>query len=269
MTNHLFLKVTPNLLRTALLFLTLTAFSPRGFSQKTDSIKQEIQFKGTLSATNNGFSLIPTFSLGKPAVVTTFFVGSNKRRFSFEPEFRYSMEFKPWSFIFIWRYALVRKEHFQLKLGTHLPALNFVSGPVIKNGVEQEAIQARRFFPVFEVIPNWVIRKNFHLGMYLQYGHGFEKELTQHAYFFSLRPGFNYIPLTKHYYLRFNPQFYYLKLDAHDGIYTAASLTLARRNFPFSISTLMNKRIDSTIAGKGFDWNVSLTYSFANSYVKR
>ena len=251
-----------------LLVVTLSFFARVALSQTTNNKQQELNFKGTVSATNNGFSFIPTFSLGAPAVVTTFSI-STKKRLSFEPEFRYSMKFKPWSFIFIWRYSLIRKEKFQLKLGTHLPALSFISGPVVKNGITQDAIQARRFFPVVEVIPNWVIRKNIYLGAYAQYGHGLEKELAKHVYFFSLRPSFNHIRLTKQYFLRFNPQFYYLKLDEHDGIYTAAGLTLAKQGFPFSISTLMNKPLKTNIIGKGFDWNISLTYAFNKKYIKQ
>jgi hypothetical protein len=32
-------------------------------------------FTGNVSVTNNGFSLIPTFSLGKPALISTFSMG--------------------------------------------------------------------------------------------------------------------------------------------------------------------------------------------------
>ena len=251
-------------LRATSLFVLLLLATP-AFSQSTDSSKHLVFFKGNVSITNNGFSLIPSFSLGKPALVSTFSV-SGPRRFSFEPEFRYSLEGKPWSFIFIWRYKLIKREKFQLALGTHLPTLAFVSGPVIKNGVEQEAIQARRFFPVTELIPQYVFSKNISLGMYYLYGRGVEKELTRHTHFVSLRVGFNHIPLSKRYFLRFHPQVYYLKLDDHDGFYTTGILTLARQNFPLSVSTLVNKKLQSDIAGKDFDWNVSLVYSFGRNY---
>lgn len=246
-------------------FVLMTSF---GFCQSTDSTKHTLNFSGIVSATNNGFSLVPTFSLGEPAIVTIFNV-SGRGRLSFEPEFRYSMEFKPWSLVFIWRYKLVRKEKFQFTLGTHLPALNFISGPVVKNGVAQEAIQARRFFPVVEVIPNYVINKHFSLSLFYLYSIGMEKDVTRNNHFLSLRPSFNQIPLSKQYYLNLNLQFYYLKLDEPDGFYTAGGLTLARRDFPFSISTLMNKAIDSDVNAKNFDWNVSLNYAFGKSYVEK
>ncbi|MFN7115380.1 MAG: hypothetical protein ACK4TA_01195 [Saprospiraceae bacterium] len=235
---------------------------------QSDSTKQVLHFKGAVSLTNNGFSLVPTFSLGKPALVTIFNV-SGKGRLSFEPEFRYSLEFKPWSLIIIWRYKIVKKEKIQLTLGTHLPALNFVSNTVTKNGVEQEAIQARRFFPVVEVMPTYVVNKNISLGLYYLYSVGLEKELTKDNHFVSLQTSFNNIPLTKQYYLRFNPQLYYLKLDQRDGFYVAGGLTLARQNCPFSLAALTNKAIDSNIAAKDFDWNISLVYSFNHHFVRQ
>lgn len=257
-----------NFTRAILLFIILLNYKNL-FCQRPDSTKQTLNFKGTISATNNGFSLVPTFTLGKPALVTMFSV-SGRRRFSFEPEFRYSLEdFKPWSFIFIWRYQLIRKEKFQLKIGTHLPALNFTTPTVVINGVEEDIIKARRFFPVFEAIPTYKISENFSLGMYAQYGRGLEKEVTSKIYFISLRPSFNQIPLTKQLFLRIYPQFYYLKIGSNDGLYVASNLALAHKNFPISISTMMNKSIETKINAKKFDWSLNLNYTFGNSYVEK
>lgn len=257
------------LLKTAAFLLTFLHFSPVVFSQGKDSTKHTLNFRGSVSVTNNGFSLVPTFTLGKPALVTILNV-SGKKRLSFEPEFRYSLEdFKPWSFIFIWRYKLVRKEKFQFSVGTHLPALNFKTTPVVKNGVEEDVIQARRFFPVIEAIPNYRVSENFTLSMYCQYGRGMEKEVANDIYFISIRPDFSNIRLSKQFYLRLNTQFYYLKIAKNDGIYVAGGLTLAKRGFPLSVSTFMNQVLQTDIAGKNFDWNVSLVYSFDQKYIRQ
>lgn len=69
--------------------------------------------------------------------------------------------------------------------------------------------------------------------------------------------------------MRFNPQFFYLRIDDRDGFYTAAGLTLARQNCPFSISTFVNQKLESAIATKDFDWNVSLTYAFDRKFVRQ
>jgi len=237
----------------------LVAFS--ALAQHADTTrKRTVNFSGTLSITNNGFSLIPAFTLGKPAAVATLYAGGKK--LSFEPEFRYSLEGKPWSFIFIWRYKLIKKDKFQFTVGTHLPALNFKSDSVIRNGVEEEAIRARRFFPVIELAPAYIIRKDINVSIYYQYGRALEKELARNTHFVSLRTSFSNIALSKTIFMRFNPQAYYLKMDADDGFYFSSGLTLGMRKFPVAISSLVNTAIQTDIAGKKLDWNVSLVYSF-------
>ena len=55
-------------------------------------------FSGQVTVTNNGISLIPSFSLGEPAALFNLSMG--RGRFSFDPELRFALEGKPWSFIF-------------------------------------------------------------------------------------------------------------------------------------------------------------------------
>jgi hypothetical protein len=237
------------------------------FAQTQDSTKHVLNFTGAASVTNNGFSFIPSFSLGKPAAIFNFNVNSGKR-LSFEPEFRFALEGKPWSFIFIWRYKLINAEKFKLTVGTHLPALNFRTVPVVKNGVSLDVIQTQRFFPVAEVMPTYVVSKDISIGLFYLYGHSLEKDATKNTNFLSFRANFSRIGLGEQLYLRFNPQVFYLKTDALDGFYAAANLTLAKKDFPLFISTMMNKALKTDLAGKDFIWNLSLNYTFGTKYVK-
>ena len=81
-----------------LLLFGLSLLMHGSFAQRTDSTKAAGYFAGTISVTNNGLSFIPTFSLGDPAALFLLSVG--KERISFDPEFRFSREGKPWTFIF-------------------------------------------------------------------------------------------------------------------------------------------------------------------------
>ena len=60
---------------------------------KKDSAASIGHFGGAISVTNNGISLIPTFSLGKPAII--FDMSAGKRRLSFEPQLRFGLDGKP------------------------------------------------------------------------------------------------------------------------------------------------------------------------------
>nr|MBP6073208.1 hypothetical protein [Flavobacterium sp.]MBP6100608.1 hypothetical protein [Flavobacterium sp.] len=66
---------------------------------------QKNTFSGGITVTNNGISLLPTFTLGKPAAIFDFAVKS--KRWSFEPQLRFSLEGKPWSFVFWGRYKVI------------------------------------------------------------------------------------------------------------------------------------------------------------------
>lgn len=108
------------------------------FAQSAAGTEKLYHFDGSVSITNNGFSFIPSFSLGKPATVADLSIGGE--RFSFDPQFRFDLAgLKPWSFIFIWRYKLIQTEKFQMKVGAHLPAIAFreesldSGGETIKN----------------------------------------------------------------------------------------------------------------------------------------
>lgn len=257
-----------SLLQKALLLFVFLSLVHVSFSQKADSAKVVQHIAGAISVTNNGFSFIPTFSLGKPAAIFSLYMGGRGKRFSFEPEFRFALEGKPWSFIFVWRYKLVRTNKFQFTVGTHLPALNFRTVSVVKNGTTLDVIQTTRFFPVVEASPNYLIAKNVSVGSFYLYGHGVEPDVVQNTHFLSLRAGFSYIPLFKKLYLRFFPQAYYLKSDQKDGFYWASNIVLGLQKFPLSVSSMMNKVIETDVPGEDFQWNLGLIYSFGKDFVE-
>jgi hypothetical protein len=94
-----------NLCKNAFLLFVLFNLSFLAFSQKSDSTKVDNYFGGTVTVTNNGISLIPTFSIDKPAVLFDLTAGRGK--LSFEPQLRFSLDGKPWTFFFWWRYKLL------------------------------------------------------------------------------------------------------------------------------------------------------------------
>ena len=247
-------------------FFLLLLFFQSSFSQKTDSIKAIRHIGGAVSVTNNGISFIPNFTLGKPAAIFDLSVGGN--RLSFEPQFRFALEGTPWAFILWWRYKLVETDKLRIGLGAH-PAFHFKTSTFLTDSISIEIIGVKRYL-AGELSPNYLVTKNISIGLYYMYGHGIEKDAIRNTHFLALRSNFSNIKLTKQFFLRFNPQIYYLKMDKKDGFYFSSTLTLARINFPLSISSLINKNIQTEIpADKDFVWNVSLIYSFNKEYIER
>src|SRR4051812_24834633 len=77
-----------------LLVVVFSSLARISFSQKTDSTKKLNHFLAAVNVTNNGIAFVPAFSLGKPAVVFDVSAG---RRLSFDPQFRFALDGKPWN----------------------------------------------------------------------------------------------------------------------------------------------------------------------------
>jgi len=241
-----------------IILLILLHFNIAILAQHVDSLKQKIYFSGAISVTNNGISIIPSFSLGRPATIFDFVVRKNK--FSFEPQFRFAIEeAKPWSFVFWLRYKLIQNRKFKFGIGGH-PSTVFSNTAVTVNGISKDLITVRRFFAV-ELAPTLILSENASLGLYHLYSRGLA-EATKTTNYVGLIGNFSNIKLGKDYYLKVSPQAYYLQLDENDGFYATSTFTIAKKAFPLAISALMNKKIKSTIISDDFVWNVSLSYAY-------
>ena len=248
-------------------FLLLLVLFTKPSHSQVDTLRKTIRyFSGNLSITNNGISVIPTFTLGKPAGIFNIALGNN--RLSFEPELRFSLEGKPWSILLWWRYKIANGNRFKFNMGAH-PALVFRTTSTVTNGIQTNTIEAQRFLAA-ELSPNYFLTKNISIGLYYLYGHGIDDGSTKNTHFINFTSSFNNIKLTKQVLMRFSPQIYYLKMDKNDGVFFSSMLTLADKRFPFSISGFINKVIQTNIsASQNIVWNTTLTYSFQHSYLKQ
>jgi hypothetical protein len=213
---------------------------------------------GAVTVTNKGISTVPSFTLGKPAAV--FDVSIARRGLSFDPQFRFGLDGRPWSFLFWGRYKLVEGEKLNVTVGAH-PALSFRTIPVVTNGVSRDVITARRYLAT-ELAPTYALSNDVSVGLYHLYSYGVERDVAKHTNFLALRGSLTNVRLPEQLSLRFDPQVYYLRTDALDGFYLYAGATLAGRGLPLSLSTVVNRPIRSNVVGGGeFLWNVSARYA--------
>lgn len=233
--------------------------------QTSDSTKTIRHFSGTASVTNNGISLVPSFSLGKPAVIAVMSFGGE--RFSIDPDIRFGLDGKPWTFLFWARYKLFAKGKFRMNTGVHL-GLNFRTSDMIINGSPIETTVVRRYLSA-ELSPNYFVAKNISIGAYYLYSRGIDNGTVGNTHFITLNSNFTHIALTKQIYLRVNPQVFYLNQDDQTGQFFTNVLTLAKNNFPLAVSYLINKKLSGEIPGKDFISSLSLLYSFSRRYVPK
>jgi hypothetical protein len=249
---------TKTYFKQSLLFIAILLFAFTSFSQKTDSLNHPIQVSGAFTVTNSGISVIPTFTLGKPATIFDMVV--RKNHFSFEPQLRFAIEdVKPWSFVFWLRYRLVDNQKFKMSIGGH-PSTVFSNTIITTNGVTKEAITVRRYW-AGELSPTYALSKNVSVGVYYLYARGLA-DASRNTNFVALNSNFSNINLGGDFFMKAAPQVYYLKIDNNDGYYATSTFTLAKRHFPLAISSIVNKKIESNVPSDDFVWNVSLVYSY-------
>lgn len=240
-----------------ILFYALNVCSQSEESNKT-------QIAGKAGVTNKGISFIPNFSLEQPAAI--FNLSLEKGRFSFEPEFTFSLEEgRPWYQVYWLRYQLIEEDKFKLRAGGHL-GLNFAK--ILDSG-NNEVIKTERYL-VAELAPTYQISDKIMVGLQYMIAKGYDIGSNELQHFLALTANFSQIKLSKSMECEVSPQAFYLSsFDFGEGYYVASAFKLSRRNFPLSISSVMNQKISSSIAGKDFLWNVILTYSFGNGIISK
>jgi hypothetical protein len=256
------------LIKRVILVYMLSFFTHFANAQEPDSSKPVYHFSGNVSVTNNGFSLIPTFSLGKPATIAVLSLGGE--RFSLDPQFRFDLEgIKPWSFIFMWRYKLIQTDKFLVQAGLHFPAISFKEQTIEIDGETMERSIPSRFFSP-QLTSTYMLSSKIGVGLYYLFGLGLEEQnQARQTHFISMRAYFTQIAIGKQLFFSWNPQVYYLNMDGAGGYYVAQSLELGHHKIPVSFSTMMNIKLKSEIETKDFDWNISLIYSFRSEFTKK
>ncbi len=255
-------KTSSNYQKTYLVFVFIL-FQLFIAAQNQDSIKPELRhFSGIISATNNGISLLPNLTLGKPAVLCDLSFGKGK--LTFDPMIRFAMNGRPWGFILWWRYKLVQSKKFNMAVGAH-PAFIFRTKEFEDNGVKNNYTVVQRNF-ASEMTPTYTLSKNFSVGLHYLFAKNLDKVGFQYTNFVAFRTIINQ-DLSQKIHLNFVPQLYFLSLDKLSGYYVNSTISLKHKNFPIGLSSIMSQRIKSTVPGNPFVFNISLYYNFNNDYV--
>lgn len=222
-----------------------------------DSTAYRAEVSGLLTVSTKGISTIPSFTLGKPAAIADVSIARNG--LSFEPQFKFGLDGKPWAFLFWGRYRLLEGEKLRVTVGAH-PALNFRATRVTTGGAPREIIVARRYL-AGELSSGYSLSRRVSVGPYYLYGYGVEQDVAKHTHFVALRGSMTAPGLPAPYVVHFTPQAYYLKTGELDGTYLYAGLTLSKGAFPVYVSSVVNQVIRTDIAGDRLLWNVNLHYA--------
>lgn len=234
-----------------------------GYSQQTDSTQSTTTFSGSIGISNNGFSIIPSFSLNSPAAVATLSIRKNS--FSFEPDIRLVPDASKGGMLWWLRYRLVDNPKFKFRLGAH-PAFTFVRRSIVDNGKTTEITEMLRFL-AYEAVPSYQISQNFGLSaMYLE-GHGLQKHGPQKTRALFLNTAISNIKLSEKLVFHLYPSIFFLYTDGYRGDYLTVTGVLAHKKLPFTLQSTINQTFKSDVPGnQEFMWNVMLAYNFSKTF---
>jgi hypothetical protein len=233
--------------------------SSSAFAQQKDTLKHVEPLKATanIQVNNNGISLFPNLSLGKPATIWSLTVGKN--HVFFEPELRWRLNGNPWSYILWLRYRPKRTEHFSWHMGAH-PSYVIRETPFTVNERATKRWVAQRNVAA-EVVPVWHYSPKFSIGFHMLASRGLDTAYgVQKSRYLSLQPRFPHIDISKQYYFGFFPQVFELTLDDKKGVYYSQMVSFNKKDLPFYLSSIFTYKIKSTIAGNSTLWNIALNY---------
>jgi galactose mutarotase-like enzyme len=244
----------------------IVSFVHLNAQESSDSSIKKLLISGNVGVTNNGISIIPTFSLNKPAFNATYSF-SRGGRWSLDPDLRMTFDMRKGGVMFWLHYKVSNTGKLRLNVGAH-PALNFAIRSVTENGKTWSITQSRRFIGT-EIFPHYIVNKHMMFGIYYLKGFGLQKDGPVNSHFVALNSTIAGIPLFGNVTLSLNPQAYYLKLDKEDVFYLSSNITLSKPNSPFALASTMNKEISTKITGsKNFVWNLTLQYHFNKKYTR-
>jgi hypothetical protein len=255
-------------LQYACALIILLVASAAAIAQTTDStLKKTTTFSGSVGFSSNGFSIVPTFSLNSPASMTQLSLRRNK--FSFDPDIRFTTDFRKGSMIFWLRYHAITTKKYRLRVGAH-PAMNFQTRAITDAAGRPLAIsQMRRFF-AWEVLNDYKLTRHLTAGIYYLQGNGLQKtDGAKTTHFIAFTPSLSNLTVTKALRLTIAPSAYYLNLDGKKGTYVSGAVILSHQKWPFSLQHAFNKTLTANIPGnRDYMWNVSLHYNFKKAYRK-
>lgn len=245
--------------RPILVLLVWACFTPAATAQDVAHTPRPVEVSGAVNINSKGISLVPALTLGRPSAI--FDLAVRKGDLSFEPQLRFALDGKPWSFLLWARYRAVTRGRFRLTVGGH-PAFSFKTTTSEVDGRPREVIEVRRYL-AGELTPIYMLTPRVGAGGYYLYSRGIDPGAAPHTHFVAARASLTNLGIFRSYVVHAAPQFYYLRTNGEDGAYLGATASFGRRGAPWSIATIVNQPVRTRVrGGRDFLWNVSVNYAF-------
>ncbi|MEZ5072857.1 MAG: hypothetical protein R2751_18385 [Bacteroidales bacterium] len=245
----------------------LTAFLAAApvLAQETGPAGNPLVVSGSVHVTNNGFSPIPSFSLGEPAAIA--YLSVKRNRFEFAPHMSFSLAGRPWTFTYWLQYKLVDRERYSLQAGTTL-ALKYGQTEILEDEAPVTILDVQRV-SVSQIVSSHRLSDRVSTSLSYRFGHGFDPGGVNALHFLTWATNVAPIPVGKKFQSTLNAQAFYINVDGLQGGYVSAVVGFGHNEFPVSLAYQFCQPVKTEVAPElGFVWNLSLVYRFRYSFQK-
>ncbi len=236
-------------------FLFLFIFSLTYSAESMDSTKPKLKISGNVSLNSNGMAPIPSFSLGKPALIGAFSL--QRRRFSFDPQIAFGVDMRPWIIDNWVHYRIIFNPKFELRTGIDFSMFfsKFSTG-------DYKILQGQQYL-TFEIagIFNLTPTSSFSLMYWSDNG---QDPGSIKGNFYNAVYEKNDIIIGDSMFLSGSVQLFYLDYTgSNDGLFISPRIATSVRNVPLSLFFQATQSVTSNIEPwPGFRWNTGLAWLF-------
>jgi hypothetical protein len=238
------------------IFFTAFFFSfPAICQDNSDTTRHPLKVTGTISFNTNGMAPVPAFAYGKPVFSSS--ISFRKNRFSYDPQYSYGLNIKPWILDNWFHYMIVKQEKFELRTGINVSM--FFSKLITP---DEEVWRGQRY-TTFELAGLYKLPKNRSLGLMFWYDLGLDPG-TIKGIFLNFVYQQTDIRIGKQLLFAANVQTFYIDYTGlNDGLFISPTLTLTKKDFPVSIYCQGLQAITSNMSPfPKFQVNFGIGYSF-------
>ncbi len=235
--------------------LSLFIFSRSFPIELADSTKSKLEISVNVSINSNGMAPIPSFSLGKPALIGA--LALQKKRFSYDPQIAYGLDMRPWIIDNWLHYRIVYRPGFELRTGADFSM--FFSR---YDAMDYKILQGQQYL-TFEIAG--IIRFSPVSSLSLMYwsdngqDHG-----SIRGNFYNIVYDQAELAMGQNMMLAGSLQLFCLEYTGkNDGLFASPRLAISVRNIPLSLFAQATQAIVSNMEPwPGFRWNAGLAYVF-------
>jgi len=224
-------------------------------SSNPDTLKTPLSIHGNIQLTNNAISPVPSFSLGKPALLTTLYL--QKGRFSFSPEFNFDLEAKPWSVNTWLRYQVIHQKNWDFTLGNNFSLFFKKNNPALT----KEEFQLQRY-QAFEFNLGYHFTKMRGVNLMLWKSQSLDEVGIKRGFFMMLVAQMGDLWKGKNIRLGVRPTLFVIDNTApFTGYFASQISTIYFKKIPFNVSFQTVHPLHTEPETK-FNWNLGLNFQF-------